>query len=258
MENSINRTATNANDMFVLHGVISNLTISNGTASFLNSFNKADVSHSNFYGVNAASRMVNEAMGDLDECEDVQHFGFMLSEQLITGAFPVAGFREGDKIAAVVTRTDGSNLNAHAVIRQIDGLLWMPLYANKGRYAVAFWIAKLLACCIFLCLLFSSPLFYFYPVFGTYWETLAKFAALFTGFSAILLVLTYFSSPEGAYAERIIKVLGFRYPRIVNLSKFSERSLRKNNTSYSGSLYVYDLVAALKAHHSLPKWHPSR
>jgi hypothetical protein len=79
------------------------------------------------------------------------------------------------------------------------------------------------------------------------------FAVVMLCISCLAIFCVTRSSPEGPYAERIFKVLGFKKPKIVNLAPFCEQSLGIKTHHQGGSIQVYDLRAALKAYDSLSK-----
>jgi len=141
---------------------------------------------------------------------------------------------------------------AHAVVRPSDGLLWMPYSVSKGRWKVARWIS--IAClwlALFVVLLFG--VFHLVrPVKDGYLSFLIEYLPYQLVGSLLLGGGVFWSSLDDAkYAERILKVLGFKNPKIVNLSPFSEARLHKG-----ASYMVYDLRAALRAYGSLSKAKP--
>jgi hypothetical protein len=149
-------------------------------------------------------------------------------------------------------------LYAFAVFRQEDGLLWMPYSAEKGRYAALLWMTKIAIYAILAISVCMSPLFYFNPIFGGFRETALGFAGAEAILATIILTFMTFAGGEGEYAEQIMKVLGFKRPKIVNLAPFSVHAMRSNESDYPDSRYVYRLVPALQHYDSLPAWHPAR
>jgi hypothetical protein len=240
--------------MYELRGVISTLYISDGTVNLLTGMQ----SHMAAAGLGSAfadmaGSVANAAMISMYEGEAVQHFACYVDEQMVIGTFPEVGFKEGDKVSVVVSRLDEKVLFAHAVVRLSDARLWMPHSVEKGRFAFAIWLAKLMMALSLLASLFTVPLLYAYEIFGGFFATLAAYAVGMTSVSLLIALPTYLSSPESKYAERIMKVLGFRNPKMVNLSPYCERSLGIKSGTQGGAIQVYDLRAALVAYRSLDK-----
>jgi len=238
--------------MFIVGGTVSTLYVTDGTVNLLQGMqSKMAAAGLGSAMADMPGSVANAAMVAMYEGEYVQHFGCYIGEQMVIGSFPGVGFKEGEEVKAVVTRLDERVVFAHAVVRTTDARLWMPHSIDKGRYAIAIWLAKLVGWMSIVCSVFTMPLSYFHPVFGGFFETVLS---LFGGVACVGFVLgylTYRSSPEGPYAERIFKVLGFKRPKIVNLSPFCEQSLGIKTYHQGGSIQVYDLRAALKAYGSL-------
>jgi hypothetical protein len=203
-----------------------------------------------------AARLADKnALREADSDQAMWHFGFVLNDKVVSGSLPVVGFKDGDKIAAVVMDAGDPVLYAYAVFRQDDGLLWMPYSADKGRYAAWLWMARIAIYAILAISVCMSPLYYFYPIFGGFLETAVGFAGAQAILAAIILTFICFGGGEGEYAEKIMKVLGFKRPRFVNLAPFSVYAMRSNESDYPDSRHVYRLVPALKHYGSLPAWH---
>jgi hypothetical protein len=195
-----------------------------------------------------AGGVANAAMVAMYSGEYVQHFGCYVGDQMVIGSFPEVGFKEAQEVKAVVTRLDEHVVFAHAVVRPSDAKLWMPHSVSKGRYAIALWIAKLMGWIALGGWIFQMIFFVFHPPRGGWLNEVLIYAGGMVATSALIGYLAYRSSPEGRYAERILKTLGFKNPKIVNLSPYCERTLRQNADGSSGSIQVYDLRAALKAY----------
>jgi len=239
--------------MFVLSGTVATLYVTDGTVDLLEGMQGKMAATGMGAAVQGMSGSVaNSAMIAMYDGEHVQHFGCYLCEQMVIGTFESIGFKEDDDVRAVVTRLDDKVVFAHAVVRLSDGLLWMPFSVNKGRWKVARWIS--IACLWFLLfsLLVLSTFHLFSPWDDGYISLLATVIPTFVGGAFVLGGGVFWSSlGDAKYAERVMKALGFRNPKIVNLSPFSQMRL-----GIGGSYQVYDLRKALKAYGSLSKQSP--
>jgi hypothetical protein len=235
--------------MFVVSGEVSTLYITDGTVNLLEGMQGKMAAAGLGSGLaGMAGGVANAAMVAMYDGEHVQHFGCYLGEQMVIGTFPDLGFKEGERVNAVVTRLDDHVVFAHAVVRVSDFKLWMPYSVDKGRYAIAAWIAKLmgvisLAAWAFIVSLYALS----FPRDQLADEAFIAACGLIP-IAAVISYLTYRSSPEGPYAERIFKVLGFKNPKVVNLAPYSESALNQRAKQHGGSLHVYDLLAAKRAH----------
>jgi hypothetical protein len=239
--------------MQVISGKVSTMYITDGTVNLLEGLqNKMIATGLGNAVAGMAGGVANAAMVAMYEGEYVQHFGCYIGEKMVIGTFPSVGFKEGEEVKAVVTRLDDKVSFAHAVVRMPDAKLWMPHSISKGRYAIAMWLAKLLGWISLIGWLFTTTIFYFEGPKGSLLENTFTLAGGFIGISIIGIFFITRSSPEGPYAERIFKVLGFKRPKSVNLAPYCERSLGMNYHQ-GGSLQVYDLRKALEGHNSLAK-----
>lgn len=237
----------------VVSGEISTLYVTDGTLNLLQGMQKRMAATGMGAAIQGMSGSVaNAAMVAMYEGESVQHFGCYLGEQMVIGTFESIDFKEGDEIKAVVTQLDEKVAFAHAVARPSDGLLWMPFSISKGRWKIARWL--FIACLwlwLFALLLFS--VFNFFASWpGGYASMLLTLGPAIVGISLVVAGGAFWSSlDDGKYAERIMKVLGFSRPSIVNLSPFSVARLQRGN-----SFHVYDLRKALQAYGCLSKAAP--
>lgn len=246
--------ARSDDNMFVVGGAVSTLYITDGTVNLLQGMqSKMAAAGLGSAMADMAGGVANAAMVAMYEGESVQHFGCYIGEQMVIGSFPGVGFKEGEEVKAVVTRLDERVVFAHAVVRTTDARLWMPHSVDKGRYAIAIWIAKLMGWISLAGWSCQMVYFLFNPPKGGFFEEAWIFAAGFVSLSLAAVFFVTRSSPEGPYAERIFKVLGFKKPKIVNLSPFCEQSLGIKTYHQGGSIQIYDLRAALKAYGSLSK-----
>lgn len=241
--------------MFVLSGQVSTLYVTDGTVNLLKGMQSKMLATGMGAAVQGmAGSVANSAMIAMYDGEYVQHFGCYIGEQMVIGTFESIEFSDGDEIKVVATRLDDKVAFAHAVVRPSDGLLWMPHSINKGRWKVAEWIAKMLFGIAAGGLAFLCVLQIFIQAFESYVSLILVMGSglLLTG--GFIGGGAFWSSLDDAkYAERILKVLGFKNPKLVNLSPFSVASLQGD-----GSYQIYDLRKALKAYGSLSKAAPER
>jgi len=241
--------------MFALSGKVATLYVTDGTVNLLQGMQNKMAATGMAAAVQGMSGGVaNAAMVAMYDGENVQHFGCYLGEQMVIGTFESIDFKEGEEIKAVVTQLDEKVAFAHAVVRPSDGLLWMPFSVSKGRWKIARWF--FIACLwlwLFALLLFS--VFHFFASWpGGYASMLLTLGPAIVGISLVIAGGACWSSlDDGKYAERIMKVLGFKKPSIVNLSPFSVARLRRGS-----SHQVYELRRALKAYGSVSKAEPER
>lgn len=191
-----------------------------------------------------ASSVVGASMVAMDDGEFVQHFGCYIGSNLVIGTFESIGFQEGDDVTLFVTQIEAGAFFAHAVLRIKDGMLWMPHSINRGRYAVAMWITKMLGSIGLLGLIFLLVLQSLNPAFDSNLELVAQMTPAFLLVGGFIGYMTYRSSKnEALYAERILKLVGFKSPWRVNLAPFSDARLNAG-----ASYQVYDLRRAMAAY----------
>jgi hypothetical protein len=250
-QDKVNAT-TQDDQMFVHIGTVSTMYITDGTVNLLEGLQKKMVAAGLGSAVaGMAGGVANASMVAMYDGENVQHFGCYIGDQMVIGTFPSVGFKEGEEVKVVVSKLDDKVFFAHAVMRLRDTKLWMPHSIFKGRYAIAIWLAKLMGWVSLIGWLFINAIFYFEDTKGNSLENALISAVGLLGFSLLGVFFITRSSPEGPYAERIFKVLGFKSPKFVNLSPYCERSLGMDYHQ-GGSLQVYDLRKALAGHDSLP------
>ncbi len=208
--------------------------------------------------LHAADLAERNAMRDADDDHAMWHFGFVLNDKAVAGSLPVTGFKEGDKVTAIVMDDAGEGtLHAHAIVRQEDGLVSLPYSAAKGRYARLLKMIRIALLSIFGGALCLSPLFYSDPVRGGFVGTLAGYGSVCGMLALLVVTFMYFSGAEREYPEQIMRLLGFKRPKIVNLTPFSAFALDPAKLGVPGSRYAYYLVPALKHYRSLPAGHPA-
>jgi hypothetical protein len=243
-------TARSSGEMFVISGRVATLYVTEGTVNLLQGMQgKMAATGMGAVIQGMSGTVANAAMISMYEGERVQHFGCYIGEQLVIGTFENIGFMEGEDVKVVASRLDERAVFAHAVVRPKDGWLWMPLSISKGRRKIAKWIATLMVGIGIAGMLFFCVLQLFISAFKSHTELMLQMTPVMLGLGAVIGGGAYWSSlGDARYAESIFKVLGFKNPKIVNISPFSEARLRKG-----ASYMVYDLRAALRAYDSLSK-----
>jgi hypothetical protein len=218
--------------MFTLKGKVASLKISDGSV---------DPQQGQF-GQGMTTPVENTPY---DKLVAVQHFSCSIGGRAVSGTFPAVGFKNGDAVKAVVTSLDGVGVFAHAVMTTANGRLWLPYSVCKGTHAALIDTAKtaLVASfiawvCVLILMLQAAPKDgVFVPA------ALAAPAILALG--ALGVFLFNLATPKGAYADRILTMLGFSNPRMVNLAPFSDRARRRKMRELDGSPHVYHLWPAL-------------
>lgn len=241
-----NREAASDAPMFVVRGNVTMLHIAKGRVNLLQGMrNKVAASGVAASIANMSGIAANSVMLALYDGEEVEHFVCFIGDQAVVGTFEHVNFKDGDEVHAVVTQIDQGTLFAHAVVRPKDGLLWMPYAVNQGRGGIAFWYVKLSGGLSIFGWIVLMILQWIHPLPGKSFIEVALIAAgLLLVVSGLIGYMSYRSSISGAmYAERIMKMLGFKWPWRVDLSHFSQLGLRIGR-----SHNVYDLRKALAAY----------
>lgn len=187
----------------------------------------------------------NAAMVALYDGEDVKHFGAVVNDQLIVGTFRRMDFKEGDIIKAIVTPQSTAYF-AHAVIRQSDQRLWLPLNVMQGRAAAlrnSFGLVGLLMLAVAVFFLLFTAIFS---------KDFLLVASLFLVGGVVIMTATlgsllYKSSRnEAIYAEGLFNVLGFKKPRQVSIFSYVVKDYADSLNGHKLD-NGYDLVKALEA-----------
>ena len=192
----------------------------------------------------------NAAMSTSYSGEDVEKFVFRIDDFDLIGSFADVRFSEGDKIEAVVTRIDDVTLYAHAVLRLTDGWLWMPHCINKGRWEVAKLNAKIGASAgifawsaLMVLYLLDPPT---HTSLGEWALTVGVITLALCTLGAVSVYRT--SIDDSLSAERIMSVLGFSNPKVVNLSRFCLARLAASDEHHLSFQQIYRLREALNAY----------
>jgi hypothetical protein len=229
------RSEPRADRMFTLKGKVAALEISDGSSDRLPGFQDRRLGDA--IGAPATPRH--------DQRIALQHFCCYIGDRVVVGTFPNVGFKDGDAVKAVVTNLDGDGVFAHAVMTTANGKLWLPHSVCKGTHAALVDLAKkaaLVAAASWVCALLV--MLAWPPESGVL--AAASIAGLgILAFCALGVFFINRASPDGPYADKILTMLGFRNPKIVNLTPFSERARGLNSFDHAGSLHVYELWPAL-------------
>lgn len=232
--------------MFVVKGAVTTLQVADGKVNLLQGMQNKIAATGLAASLGGMSGvLVNSAMVALYDGEDVEHFGCFIGQKMVVGTFERVSFKEGDEVRVVATLVEKDVLFAHAVVRPKDGLLWMPYAINQGRRGAALWYAKLSGGLALFGWLALMILQWIHPSSrNSFIAEAAITAGSLIGVSGLIGYFSYRSSIAGAlYAERIMKVLGFKQPWRVDLSRFSQLSLRVGRSNN-----IFDLRKALKAY----------
>ncbi len=199
------------------------------------------------------SRMALVSMSD---GEYFQSFGCYVGSQLVAGSLGRISFKNGDDVTVVANRLDEVTMQAHAVVRKSDGLLWLPMDIKNGRLKVA----QMTLTLGLILLIFYAVIFFviFLLMLGInlvstdgqfksqeLWIT----ALIFLASHPFMLGIIYWAySAPAYYAESLFKILGFKQPWRVNIEPFYESGRNANNSDQG-----YNLYKALAVYDSLPK-----
>lgn len=198
-----------------------------------------------------AGMLANAASLALYDGEDVEHFAFLINEQLAVGTFEwIEDLRNGDDVKLVVSN-EGGVLCVHALLRKSDQLLWMPYSVDRSRRG---WIAHGCKLAIFG-ILGSWALLWLISLFLT--RPMGASAAALTGSLVVLfIVFAVFMSiqsmlPLGRRAEDIFSTLGVPRPTRFNLKKYALSKLsdlRDDDPNRHKKGYVFKFADAVAAH----------
>lgn len=240
-------------DMYLISGKLSRLRTAPGKVNLLSALQST-------MGVAGAGNAIggmhgavaNAAMLSSYDGADITKFVGRIGEHDVIGNFETVNFKDGDMLEAVVSRIDDSVSFVHAVVRPSDNWLWMPFSINKGRKELAKAIAKLCGGIGVVGWIFLLIMFYFSPSedIGFLKISFLMSCAL-AAFATVIGYLTYRSSiDDGLYAERILKVLGFKAPRTVDLEPYCLAEMTMKERYPHADRHIYMLNEALAAYGS--------
>jgi hypothetical protein len=187
----------------------------------------------------------------VDERTSGPHFACRIGSEVVVGVFPSAVASEGDKVKMVVSRIGENVLFAHAIMRAANGEVWLSDFVRTGRVPVAVYDAKNLLRIAAVCFVGGTGIGALLMPFSEAVGIGAITAAFATPFPAYAWLHDYIHGAGLDYNERIFGVLGFPFPRRVDLSRFLKRSVPPSRTGEEQgeiSAVAYDLWAALRAH----------
>ena len=127
-------------ELFLVEGTLSEVQHAYTHVNLLEKIEKRSQTKNLATGVAAAisgmhCQLANAAMLALYDGEDMVNFAGLLGDQVICGTFQRANaFKDGDKVKAVVSRK-GDVLSTHALMRENDKMLFMPLSTVRGTKA---------------------------------------------------------------------------------------------------------------------------
>ena len=133
-------TVFEGEELFLVEGTLTDVLHSRTTMNLLAQVEKHVKAQSLAAGAAAALNsmpglLANSAMVALYDGEDMFNFAGLLGEQVICGCFKQGdAFADGDRIKAVVSKR-GDVLYTHALLRQNDKMLFMPLSIISGKRA---------------------------------------------------------------------------------------------------------------------------
>lgn len=221
--------------MFTLKGSVSSLKISDASVD----------PHQGMPGIGNAAP---ESATPYDRRIAVQHFSCTIGGRAVTGTFPTVGFRNGDTVKAVVTSFDGINVFAHAVMKTANGRLWLPHGVSKGTHAALIGAAKTALVASFIAWVCALILILQAAPKGGVFVPSALAALAILGVGALGIFLFNRANAQGAYADKILTMLGFSNPRMIDLTPYSDRARNR-----SGSVHVFELWPALAAYGTVNK-----
>lgn len=234
------RDEPRAQRMFTLKGKVASLKISDGSVDPQQDQSAPDMT-------------MLACSTPYDKLVAVQHFSCSIGGRAVSGTFPAVGFKNGDAVKAVVTSLDGAGVFAHAVMTSADGRLWLPYSVCKGTHATLIDTAKVALVasfiawiCVLILMLQAAPK-------GGVFVPAALAAPIILALGALGVFLFNRAAPKGAYADRILTMLGFRNPKMVDLAPFSERARRRKMRAADGSPHVYHLWPALTLYGTVKK-----
>ena len=220
-------------ELFQIEGTLSEVQHARTTVNLLAQIEKHVTAMSLASGLAAAAggmhgMLANSAMIALYDGEDTFNFAGLLGTQVVCGTFEGADtFRDGDHIKAVVSKR-GEVLYAHAVMRENDKMLFMPLTTLAGKSAhFRYCMRSAWRACIFAWVFLGLAVGYFLTD-GS--RTLSLEAIIFViSFFFIVPPLLTFSMELWTYrstrylgerASALFKVLGFPKPDHLDLTDF--------------------------------------
>jgi hypothetical protein len=236
-------------ELFLVQGTLTQVQHAQTTVNLLAQIEKHAQAKNLATGAAAAfsgmhGQLANSAMLALYDGEDMINFAGLMGDQVVCGSFAKGdAFKDGDQLKIVASKR-GEVLYAHAVMRENDKMLFMPLTVVCGlnvhfkhcmkvawRFCLAGWIFFGLAIWFMKGPSFSYLFFLLfmpaimYPM--EYW--------------------TYKSTRElGDYGTAIFKVFGFPHPEDLDLMPAMHYSFTPEQVGVNGA-FNYEKALALHA-----------
>jgi hypothetical protein len=244
-------------ELFLVEGTLSEVQHAHTRVNLLEQIEKRALTKNLATGVAAAISgmhgvLASSAMLAMYDGEDMVNFAGLLGDLVICGTFQKAdAFKDGDKIKAVVSKR-GDVLSTHAVMRENDKMLFMPLSSVRGAEA-HFWSCMKHArnVCLFGWIFFFGMFSFF--IFNS--EKQKNFTDyIFLFFLAFFIPLFMFPMEYwtfkstrfmGERASAIFKVFGFPRPDDVDLIHAIHYKFPEDNTGVNG---VANYEKALEQH----------
>jgi len=215
------REVVDGEELFLVEGTLSEVQHAATTLNLLEQIERRVKAKGLATGAAAAlggmhGMLANSAMVALYDGEDMYCFAGLLGNQVICGTFESGdAFKDGDRVKAVVSRR-GDVLYAHAVMREDDKMLFMPLTTIAGKNAhFRYCMRSAWRACVFGWLAFGALNFFTSGPWEMYIVLLGAMPALMFPFE----LWTYRSTRDLGYrASAIFRVFGFPRPDDLDLT----------------------------------------
>ena len=245
-------------ELFLVEGTLSEVQHAYTRVNLLEQIEKRAQVKNLATGVAAAvsgmhGQLANAAMLAMYDGEDMVNFAGLLGDRVICGTFEKADtFKDGDKVKAVVSRK-GDVLSTHALMRENDKMLFMPLSTVRGtkaHFRSCMKVARNM--CIFAWILVAIGGFF---VLNHSYVNLTLQTKLF-GLAIFVLIAPVLAFPMeywtyrstrymGEQASAILKVFGFPQPDDVDLVPAMHYKFPEDGTGVNG---VFNYEKALELH----------
>ncbi|WP_137938755.1 hypothetical protein [Chitinivorax sp. B] len=187
----------------------------------------------------------------LSDGEDVEHIAMLVNGKLVIGTFQsTEDLNVGDQVRLVVSPEPGDFLFTHAILRQNDGLLWMPYMQCRTKRGLVKHLMK-----IYLLIVIGMEIFLSAPAFLYDWKLPMeeeRIAVSFVFYIILLPIMFYLSSKDlmrgAGVTENIYRALGIPKHKGFYINKFSLSYLNPGLET-SHKMYVFDMHKALEAHY---------
>lgn len=243
---SPNPPETPEETFFVIEGRITDFQMRLGRVNLLKKLNVGSTKQNLAAGLAGAvgdnpALAANAALLESYDGENAAYFGCHLGEHLVIGQFSGAHLlKNRDHVKAVVS-TQGNVLYAHAIVRPKDGLLWVPVGEDRGRWAVlrsqmrmAGWsFLGVMVIAIVTAVISSKG-----SIEGVMWIAIAGASLVVP----MALWVYHDLKPLALEAEKIFKALDFPDPTNLDLRPGSYDIHHQNYDENEQSVYYYQAV----------------